>query len=266
MSTSTTVLTTPTTGPVELTFDDQGEGEPSLLLHGGAGPQSMAALARLLAGVDDHRVISPIHPGFGGTLRPEALNSVSALASLYVALLDDLELENVTVIGNSVGGWIAAELALRRSARISGLVLVDAVGIDVEGHRVADVSSLTLPEIQALSFHDPSSFRIDPTQLSDAQKAIAASNAAALAIYAGSPEMADPTLGERLGELTLPTLVLWGDSDGIVDSAYGQAYASAIPGARFELLAASGHLPQLETPDLVLQAITSWRESRGGVE
>jgi pimeloyl-ACP methyl ester carboxylesterase len=209
----------------------------------------------LLAEKDDNRVLRPIHPGFGGTPRPEGLHSVAGLAALYSTLLDDLDLHDVTVIGNSVGGWIAAEMALLHSPRISGIVILDAVGIEVEGHPVADVSGLPLPEIQALSFHDPSPFRVDPTTIPDSQKAIMAANGAALAVYAGSPAMADPTLLGRLSGVDLPTLVLWGESDRIVEPAYGQAYASAIHWARFEVLPATGHMPQMETPELVLQTI-----------
>jgi pimeloyl-ACP methyl ester carboxylesterase len=80
-----------------------------------------------------------------------------------------------------------------------------------------------------------------------------AANGAALAIYAGSPAMADPTLLGRLSAIAVPTLVLWGESDQIVDPAYGDAYAAAIDGARFEVLPSTGHMPQMETPDLVLQ-------------
>ena len=159
------------------------------------------------------------------------------------------------VIGNSVGGWIAAELALLGSPRISRLVLLDAVGIEVEGHSVADVSGLALPEIQALSFHDPTPFRVDPASVPDSQKAIMAANATALAVYAGSQAMADPTLLGRLSGVRIPTLVLWGESDRIVEPPYGQAYAAAIPGARFEVLPGTGHVPQMETPELVIQAM-----------
>jgi pimeloyl-ACP methyl ester carboxylesterase len=163
----------------------------------------------------------------------------------------------VTVIGNSVGGWIAAEMALLGSPRISGIALLDAVGIEVEGHPVADVSGLSVPEIQALSFHDPTPFRVDPATIPDAQKAIMAANGAALAAYAGSPAMADPMLLGRLTDIANanPTLVLWGESDRIVEPAYGLAYAAAIHGARVEMLPATGHLPQMETPDLVLRTI-----------
>jgi pimeloyl-ACP methyl ester carboxylesterase len=244
-------------GSVGLTVEERGEGRPYLLLHGGAGPQSVAGFAQLLAEKGHNRVLTPTHPGFGGTPRPEELDSVAKLAALYSSLLDELGLEDVTVIGNSVGGWIAAEMALLDTARISGMVLLDAVGIEVDGHPVAEVSGLSVPEIQALSFHDSTLFRVDPATIPDAQKAIMAANGAALAVYAGSPAMADSTLIGRLGGITIPTLVLWGDSDQIVEPAYGQAYAAAIHGARFELLRATGHMPQMETPDLVLQRIGS---------
>jgi pimeloyl-ACP methyl ester carboxylesterase len=258
--TTTAVSTTRTLnvsdiGLIELSLEERGNGQHFLILHGGAGPQSVAAFAQLLAEEADNRVLAPTHPGFGGTPRPERLHSVAGLAALYSTLLDDLDLEDVTVIGNSVGGWITAELALLCTPRVSRIVLLDAVGIEVEGHPVADVSGLAVPEIQALSFHDPTPFRVDPATIPDAQMAINAANGAALAIYAGTPAMADPTLLDRLGGIAIPTLVLWGESDRIVEPAYGHAYASAIRAARFELLPATGHMPQMETPDLVLRMI-----------
>lgn len=255
---TTKILDVADIGPVELTLEERGTGQPFLLLHGGAGPQSVAAFAQLLADEGDKRVLTPTHPGFGGTPRPERLHSVAGLAALYRGLLDDLALEDVTVIGNSVGGWITAELALLRSPRVRRIVLLDAVGIEVEGHAVADVSGLSVPEIQALSFHDPTPFRIDPAAIPDAQKAIQAANGAALAIYAGTPAMADPTLLGRLSGIAIPTLVLWGESDRIVEPAYGEAYAGAIHGSHFEVLSTTGHLPQMETPELVLQMISDW--------
>ena len=247
-------------GSVELTVEERGDGQPLLLLHGGAGPQSVGGFAQLVAEKERNRVFTPTHPGFGGTPRPDALHSVGRLAALFSGLLADLGLEDVTVIGNSVGGWIAVEMALLGSPRLRRMVLLDAVGIEVEDLPVADVSGLSVPEIQALSFHDPTPFRADPASIPDAQKALMAANGAALAVYAGSPAMADPTLLGRLGGIAIPTLVLWGESDRIVESAYGQAYAAAIPGARFEVLPATGHMPQMETPDLVLKTIWDWEE------
>jgi pimeloyl-ACP methyl ester carboxylesterase len=134
MTTDTTIRTIDVegVGPVQLTVEERGEGRPYLVLHGGAGPQSVSEFVQLLAEKDHNRAITPTHPGFGGTTRPEALDGVPKLATLYRGLLDELGLEDVTVVGNSVGGWIAAELALLGSPRISRMVLLDAVGIEVE--------------------------------------------------------------------------------------------------------------------------------------
>ena len=97
-------------GPVEVSIAEYGSGQPFLLLHGGAGPASVTGFAELFAATHDVRVLVPTHPGFGGTPRPEALHSIPALAALYNTLLDRLDLADVTVMGNSIGGWITAEI------------------------------------------------------------------------------------------------------------------------------------------------------------
>ena len=260
MTTSVLDLTLAGAGPVDLTVDDRGEGRSFLLLHGGGGPQTVAGFAELLATKEPARVITPSHPGFGGTPRPDGLAGMAGLAALYRELLDRLGLDGVTVIGNSIGGWIAAELALLGSPRIRGTVLVDAVGIEVEGHPVTDIFPLSLDELARLSYHDPAAFRIDPAAMTEAQRAGMAANRAALQVYGGT-RMADPTLRGRLAAIAAPTLVIWGDADRIADPGYGRAYAAAIPGARFELLTETGHLPQLESPELLLRAVWDFAEA-----
>jgi pimeloyl-ACP methyl ester carboxylesterase len=259
--TTRTVTLTLDAGDVDLTFDEQGEGHPFLLLHGGAGPQTVAGFAGLLADQRPAQVITPVHPGFDGTTRPDWLTDISALAHLYVRLLDELGLADVTVVGNSIGGWIAAETALLRSGRISSAVLVNAVGIQVPGHPVADPATLTPAELSALAFHDPVKFAVDPGSFSEAQRAAAAANRAALQVYSGPHTMADPTLRERLAKVAHPVLVAWGESDHVVDTAYGMAYAAAIPGARFELLLRTGHMPQIETPGQLLPVVWDFADS-----
>jgi len=255
MTTITRQLSTRSAGEVELVVDEQGDGTPFLLLHGGAGPASMQPFATLLAQRHDARVLTPIHPGFGLTTRPPGLDDVHGLAQLYLAYLAELSLQDVTVIGNSVGGWVAAELGLLAPARLRRVVLVDAVGVDVAGHPVADLSGLAVPEIMALSFHDPAPCLRDPASLSETERAALANNQAALAAYA--PQMTDPTLAARLAELQVPALVVWGASDGIVGVDYGRAYAAAIPGAHFEVLPDTGHVPQLETPEQLLSVVVA---------
>jgi pimeloyl-ACP methyl ester carboxylesterase len=249
-------------GAVPVQISDRGEGSVVLLLHGGGGPQTVGTFADLLADTRPVRVVTPTHPGFAGTPRPDTLSTVRQLASLYVALLDELDLVDLAVVGNSVGGWIAAEMGLLASARISRTVLVDAVGIEVAGHPVADFFALTMDEVADLSYFDPDHFRLDLSALTAEQRTVMAGNRATLAAF-GTP-MSDPTLRDRLAGSTTPTLVLWGEADRIVDPDYGRAYADAIPSADFRLLRGTGHLPQVESPAELCSAVWDFAGSHAG--
>ncbi|GLY34738.1 alpha/beta hydrolase [Amycolatopsis sp. NBRC 101858] len=240
---------TRTLGPVEVTLQDRDRTRPFLLLHGGGGVATMAGFADLLAERTHSRVLLPTHPGFGGTPKDDSLTGVTELAQAYVALLDELDLTDVTVIGNSFGGWLAAEIALRKSPRVSGAVIIDGVGIEVDGHPLTDVSGLSPAELRAHSYHDPSKAPVPPGGGTGPSPDVQA-----LIGYTG-PAMADPTLAGRLGAIDIPVHVLWGESDGIVDPGYGKAYAAAIPLATFTLLPRTGHLPQVETPEELLGAL-----------
>jgi pimeloyl-ACP methyl ester carboxylesterase len=153
-----------------------------------------------------------------------------------------------------MGGWLAAELALGSAAdRLSGIVLINAAGIEVEGHPIRDISGMTPPQLAQWSFHNPSNLRLAPP--TPEGLAVAQGNAATLAALAGNPYMHDPSLLGRLGGIHTPTLVIWGASDRVVDAVYGRAYAAAIPGARLELVADAGHLPHLENAPAVFAGL-----------
>ena len=184
---TTHTVTVPDLGPVPVTVTERGEGRPFLLLHGGAGPQSVDGFADLLAA--SGRVLVPVHPGFGGTPRPEQLDSMAGLARVYAGLLDELGLDEVTVVGNSIGGWIAAEIALLASPRVTGVVLVDAAGLQVDADPAADFFALTMDQVADLSYFRPDDFRIDVASLPGPAQAAMAANRAALAVY-GGPAMA----------------------------------------------------------------------------
>ena len=241
-------------GEVTVTATDYGTGTPYIILHGGAGPASVSRFAEMLGASGNARAIVPVHPGFQGTSRPEGLNTITGLAEVYAAWTDALGLQNTVVVGNSIGGWIAAELALRQNPRIRRLILVDAGGLKIEAHPAPDVFALSLDQISQMSYRDPSKFRIDPSRMTDQQRAAVAGNRAALKLY-GGPEMADPTLLRRLHEVRVPTLVVWGAADRMIPREHGEAFASSIAGARLEIFEDAGHLPQLEAPEHLLRVV-----------
>ena len=240
-----------------ITYQEHGNaaaaGGGVLLLHGGAGTRSVAGFA---APLSEHAyVITPTHPGFDGQPRPEWFGSIADLATAYLDLLDVLGLREVMVIGSSIGGWIASEMALRDNhQRIGPLVLLNAVGPQPANPAdIVDVSVLSPAEISRLSICNPA-LRPDPAQLTDQQRAGMAANQRTLAVYAGT-YMYDPELGRRLHRVTQPVLVAWGEADGVVAAEYGRAYAAAFPEGRFQLIPEAGHLPQLEQPARTLEAI-----------
>ena len=238
-------------------IDERGSGRPILVLHGGGGPQTMFGLASALS--RRAHVLTPTHPGFAGEPRPEWFDSIDDLAFAYLDLLERLDLRDVLVIGSSMGGWIASAMALRDTTRLlSGVVLIDAGGIQVEGHPIADVSSLTPDQLSALSFHNPAPFRVDPATVSPEQVEARAANFRALYVYDQGQGMGDPKLRRRLRRVRIPALVVWGESDGVIDPEYGRAYAQAFPDARFELIPEAGHLPQIEQPERLLNLVRSF--------
>ena len=233
--------------------DEGGNGRPILILHGGGGPQTVAGIA---GGLSKAHVLVPTHPGFMGEPRPEWFNTIDDLAFAYLDLLERLDLRDVLVIGSSMGGWIASAMALHDTGRLlRGLVLINAAGIQVEGHPITDVSTLTPDELSALSFHTPAPFRVDPATVTPQQIEGRKANFRALATYDQGLGSSDPKLARRLQRVSIPVLVAWGASDRVIDEEYGRAYAAAFPNGRFELIPEAGHLPQIEQPERLLPLI-----------
>lgn len=246
-----------------LTLDETGPADASrtvLVLHGGGGPATVAPIAAHFAA--DSRVLLPTHPGWNGTARPEWLADVPALAGVYLRLLADRGLTEVLVIGSSIGGWIAAQMAADDSeARIGRIVIIDGAGVEVPGEPVIDFASLSPREQAEHSWHDADRFFVDPTSLPPERIAAQRANMATMAVLTSEHGMSDPALQARLGGIRIPALVLWGESDRVFTPAYGRAYAAQLGNARFESVAAAGHLPQLEQPAATFAAIDGFLAS-----
>jgi pimeloyl-ACP methyl ester carboxylesterase len=223
-----------------------------LVLHGDGGPQTVAAIAAHLAGA--MHVLTPTHPGWEGTRRPESVTSVAHIATGYLEFLAAHGARDVVLIGSSIGGWIALEMALqgaddpRYEGLIGALIDIDGVGAVVAGEPIADFFALDARGLAEIAWHDPERGYVDPAALTDERRAVLQANASTMAVIAGRG-MSDAGLLGRLDAITVPTLLVWGESDRVVTPAYGMAIADRIPAAQFARISNAGHLPHLEEPD-----------------
>ncbi len=240
-----------------LVIDDTGTGgRPILVLHGGGGPDTVKPIiGHLVAG--GYRVLTPTHPGWNGAPRAEWLRTAGDYAQAYLDHLTALGLSDVVVVGSSLGGWITAEMAARDTAGVmGGAVILDGAGIFVADQPITDFFSLTPREVAEHSWHDPDRFFVDPSTFAPERVAMQRSNMQTMgAVFTG---MNDPELRDRLSTVTIPVLVIWGDSDQIFTPGYGRAYAESFAFGRFELVAGAGHLPHLEQPAATLGLIVGF--------
>jgi pimeloyl-ACP methyl ester carboxylesterase len=209
-------------------------------------------------------VIAPSHPGFGASPRPDGFETIYDLTHLYLELLETLPDERVTLVGFSFGGWLAAEIVASCCHRIERLVLVDALGIKIGDRETADILDVfnTSPaEVRQRRWHDPARFAPDYDGMSDAELVTVARNWESLSLYGWQPYMYNPRLAAWLGRIRVPTLVVWGESDGIVAPSYGRAYAGLIPGARFVSIADAGHHPDIEQPETFAGLVLDFMKS-----
>ncbi|TDD53863.1 alpha/beta hydrolase [Kribbella antibiotica] len=257
------VRTIPLASGQELTFAEYGQNTDStavLVLHAGAGPATVAGFA---AATSEHAyVIAPTYPGFEGTPRAESTDSVADLAEAYLDLIDILELDHVFVVGNSLGAWVATEIALRDNhGRVSALTLIGATGIEPTWPlEVADPRKEGPVRTGELAYHDPK-FRDDPSALTDEQRATFFANASTAVVYGGE-KFYDPKLAARQHRVTIPVLVLAGEQDGISPVKYQRAVAAGFPRSTFRTIPQAAHFPHIEQPAAVFAAINDFVQSK----
>jgi pimeloyl-ACP methyl ester carboxylesterase len=242
---------------------ERGSGRPLLFLHAENGVEPAHAAINELA--KSARVIAPTHPGFGRSDVPNGMRTVDDLSYFYLDLLDQLDLRDVTLVGVAFGAWVAAEVAVKSTARLSRLVMANAVGVKVgdrETRDIADIFALTEPEYLELAYCDPNAGRRDYKSLPPGEVAAAARAREATARYAWSPYFHNPRLKSRLHRIRIPTLFLWGAHDRMVGEAYGRAYCAMVPGARFETIERAGHFPDQEQPKIFAKRVLSFMDDK----
>jgi pimeloyl-ACP methyl ester carboxylesterase len=241
---------------IELEIFERGRGEPILYLHGGAGIGSDAAFLDLIA--KERRVVAPSHPGFGRSSLPDWLDSVDDISHVYLELMDRLDLMRVDMIGFSIGGWIAAEIASKVPERLTRLALIGPVGVKTgppDKLDIPDIFAMSQEALDRLRFHDPKNNPVELAAMSDDELFIAARNRETLALISWEPYMHNPKLNHRLHRVEAPVLLLRGASDGIVSAEYLLRYAALFPKARIETIAQAGHLPHVEQRERTAQII-----------
>jgi len=223
-----------------------GSGPPLVFLHG-TGTFTGFEVARQWA--DRHRVMIPFHPGFGESGDDETLDTIEDYALHYMDLFDRLELDGFDLAGFSLGGWIAAEFAIRQPGRLRRLVLAAPAGLVVKDAPAPDLFQIAPQELPSYLAHDAAVvLRYFPTAPDPAFDAALGREVGGLAKLVRHDPQGNPKLARWVHRITAPTLVLWGADDRLRPTAQAHAWTKLLPDARLELVPATGHLLFEEKP------------------
>jgi pimeloyl-ACP methyl ester carboxylesterase len=226
-----------------------GSGPELVFLHG-AGTFTGFAFARAWA--PQHKVIIPFNPNFGESGDDASLDSIEDYVLHYLDLFDRLGLSKFDLAGFSLGGWLAAELAIRAPQRVRRLVLIAPAGLVVEKARAPELSEITPPELPSYLAHDPSValayFPKAPDPAFDAQLG---REIGAYAQLLRTNGQGNPKLGRWLHRVSAPTLLLWGSADRMRPVAQADAWKALLPDARVSIIPNAGHLVFEEMPSAV---------------
>jgi pimeloyl-ACP methyl ester carboxylesterase len=238
-----------------------GAGAPMLILHGASGAGAWLPFMAKLA--ERYDVIVPEHPGFGASETPDWLDTVHDLAYFYLDFLDAMDLTRVHLVGLSLGGWIAAELAVRDTRRLSSLTLVGAAGLHIKG--VPQIDPFLRTDEQRIRdfFHDPKLAddmvaRLMQPEMQD----LAMRNRVTVAKLVWQPRGYDPHLRKWLHRIDVPTLLLWGANDRMVPMEYAFAYQELIDRSEAVVIPECGHVPNIEKPDAFVRELVGFIERK----
>jgi len=243
-------------GDVDLEVHRGGEGPPLYFVHG-AGANPKAPFLDMLA--KSFSVTMVLHPGFGTSSLPFWMDSIDDFVHIHLNALKKLDLSNVILVGASLGGWVAADLATKNTTRIARIVLVSPVGIKVGPRDKLDIPDIFFTpqaELDAMTMANPEKGRFTAEGKSDDELRILARNKETMALVAWEPYMHNPKLKHRLHSIDRPTLMLHGSHDRLVSAEYCEAYAKLIPGCALETMPNAGHSPQNETPEAFVERVT----------
>ncbi len=241
-----------------------GSGEPLLFLHGAGGLHEGEYLDLL---AQRFTVYAPWHPGFGASEGSEHIEDIIDLALYCHDLMDALGLESAHVVGHSMGGMLAAELAALCPHRVRRLVLADPVGLWRDDEPVLDFFTLSPDQLLPYTWHDPESeaakvaYPPPETKEERVEQAYQRTQALATASKFLWP-IPDRGLRRRIHRIQSPTLIVWGESDRLVSPSYAEDFRSQIKDARVTILPECGHQPMLEKRDEFVSLVAAFLEER----
>jgi pimeloyl-ACP methyl ester carboxylesterase len=238
-----------------------GEGTPFVYLHSTMG-ESFMWFPFYQAWAKEFRVLVPTHPGFGRSGGFDLVDGIEDLAFHYIELFDALGLDEVILGGVSLGGWIAAEFAVRWPERVRRLWIADAPGLWVDEEPLPDLFRVMADHdaLRRLLFHDPEGYiaRLVIQDNPDEERLLAGyQNMTALARVVWDRPY-DPKLAGRLHRVRCPTLLVWGADDRLVPPAYGEAYRRHLPQAELKLLPKCGHMPMFEREKEFVETVANF--------
>src|ERR671923_2650270 len=239
----------------------RGAGDPLLFLHDPWTYRWLPFHEHLAARYD---VILPIHPGFSGSSGFEELDRMEDLVFHYLDLIEVMGLKRPILMGASLGGWIATEFAVRYAEMLRALIPVDPLGLYVPGAPTTDVFQLNPAQTRAALFADataPLAHELVPD--APPPESIEAMLKARQVFARFAWQFADnPKLAGYLYRVKCPTLIVWGEGDGVVPVTHAHVYRAEVGAARLAVLPATGHLPHVERPEAVADAVLDYLERR----
>jgi pimeloyl-ACP methyl ester carboxylesterase len=234
-----------------------GQGKPLMILHGVEGSLGWRAYHRQLA--EHFTVYAPSLPGYDQSQRPDWLESFTDLTRFSLWLLQALDLQKVSLLGHSIGGWLAAEMAVSCPQVVDRLVLVDAAGIQPHNGEITDIFLHGQDGTRQMAFFDlkqiPEYEEVFGRKPSREEREVIVQNQETTIRYCWKPYMFNRSLPHLLPRLHIPTLVVWGKEDRIIPLECGERYQHAIRGARLEVLPQCGHNPHLEKTEQFVELV-----------
>ncbi len=228
-----------------------GHGAPLVFLHGGGGFPGWAPFLDELA--RDYTVFAPRHPGWGESTGLDHLDDVLDMSLFYLDLFDALGLSSVNLLGSSLGGMFAAEVAALGGPYVKKLVLQAPAGLWLDDAMPPDIFTMMPDEIARATYHDPEAAqaklpKIDPDDREAAGKAAFERAKSMSAMGKFIWPIWDKGLKKRIHRIKAPTLLVWGASDGLVPPVYGSEFQRLIPGSQLIVIPECGHVPSVEQP------------------